>query len=31
VFEWLEAFYKLRRRHTAIGNLSPVDFETQKN
>ena len=31
VFEWIEAFYNLRRRHSSIGNLSPVDFENQKN
>ncbi len=24
VFEWIEAFYNLRRRHTSIGNQSPV-------
>jgi transposase InsO family protein len=31
VFESIEAFYNLRRRHSSIGNLSPVDFENQKN
>lgn len=31
VFEWIEAFYNLRRRHSSIGNLSPIDFENQKN
>ena len=31
VFEWIEAFYNLRRRHSSIGNLPPVDFENQKN
>lgn len=31
VFEWIEAFYNLRRRHSSIGYLSPVDFENQKN
>jgi putative transposase len=30
VFEWIEAFHNLRRRHSSIGNLSPVDFENQK-
>ena len=30
-FEWIEAFYNLRRRHPSIGNLSPVDFENQIN
>jgi len=27
VFEWIEAWYNPRRRHTAIDDLSPVDFE----
>lgn len=31
VFEWIEAFYNLRRRHSSIGNVSPVDFENQQN
>lgn len=31
VFEWIEAFYNLRRRHSSIGNISPVDFEHQNN
>jgi len=30
-FEWIEAFYNLRRRHSSIGYLSPVDFENQTN
>ena len=30
-FEWIEAFYNLRRRHSAIGYLSPIDFENQTN
>ena len=29
-FTWIEAFY-LRRRHSSIGYLSPVDFENQTN
>ena len=28
MFEWIEAFYNLTRRHTALGNLSPADYET---
>jgi putative transposase len=29
IFEYIEAFYNPRRRHSSIGNLSPVEFETQ--
>jgi putative transposase len=28
VFEWIEAWYNPRRRHSSIGRVSPVDFET---
>lgn len=27
IFEWIEAWYNPRRRHTSIGMLSPVEFE----
>jgi transposase InsO family protein len=27
IFEWIEAWYNPRRRHTSIGNLSPVAYE----
>jgi len=27
IFEWIEAWYNPRRRHTSIGHLSPVDYE----
>ena len=27
VFEWIEAWYNPRRRHSSIGYLSPVEFE----
>jgi putative transposase len=30
-FEWIEGFYNKRRRHSSIGNISPVDFENQTN
>jgi len=27
IFEWIEGWYNPRRRHTSIGNRSPVDYE----
>lgn len=27
VFEFIEGFYNPRRRHTSLGNLSPIEFE----
>jgi putative transposase len=27
IFEWIEAFYNTHRRHSALGYLSPADFE----
>ena len=30
VFEWIEAWYNPRRRHSSIGRVSPIDFETAK-
>lgn len=30
-FEWIEAFYNRRRRHSTLGHLSPIDFENQLN
>ena len=29
VFDYIEAFYNRRRRHSTLGMLSPVDFETR--
>ena len=29
IFECVEAFYNPRRRHSSIGNLSPVEFESR--
>lgn len=27
IFEWIEAWYNPRRRHTSLGDLSPIEFE----
>ncbi len=27
IFEWIEAWYNPRRRHTSLDNLSPADYE----
>ena len=29
VFDYIERFYNLKRRHSKIGYLSPMDFEMQ--
>ena len=31
IFDYIEAFYNRQRSHTALGCLSPVDFELQNN
>jgi putative transposase len=28
IFEWIEAWYNPRRRHTSLDMLSPIEFET---
>lgn len=28
-FEWIEAWYNPRRRHSALGYHSPIDYETR--
>jgi len=30
IFEYIETFYNLRRRHSALGNLSPLEYEGVK-
>jgi len=30
IFEYIEVFYNRTRRHTTIGNVSPVEFELQR-
>jgi putative transposase len=30
IFEWIEAWYNPRRRHTALGMLAPVEYEHQQ-
>ena len=27
IFEWIEAWYNPRRRHTSLGNLAPAEYE----
>jgi transposase InsO family protein len=27
IFEFIEAFYNRRRRHSQLGNVSPIEFE----
>ena len=29
VFDYLETFYNPRRRHSALGQISPADFEAR--
>ena len=31
IFDYIERFYNRQRSHTALGCLSPVDFETQNS
>jgi transposase InsO family protein len=31
MFEWIEGWYNPRRRHSALGNLSPVEYEALHN
>jgi putative transposase len=31
IFDFIEAFYNPRRRHTSLGNLSPAEYERRYN
>ena len=31
IFEWIEGYYNRKRRHSALGYKSPVDFEALRN
>jgi putative transposase len=28
--DWIEGFYNRRRRHSSIGNVSPIEFEKRQ-
>jgi putative transposase len=30
VFDYIEGFYNPRRRHSALGQVSPIDFERRR-
>jgi hypothetical protein len=31
LFDYIEVFYNLRRRHSTLGQISPAEFERRKN
>ena len=30
IVDWIEEFYNRRRRHSSLGNISPIEFEKQQ-
>ncbi|MFT5267287.1 MAG: putative transposase [Acidimicrobiales bacterium] len=30
MIDWIEGFYSQRRRHSSLGNISPVEFERRQ-
>ncbi|WP_396668255.1 IS3 family transposase [Microbacterium sp. R86528] len=31
IFEWIEAWYNPKRRHSGIGDVSPLEFENTRH
>ena len=30
IFDWIEVFYNRQRRHSALGNIAPIEFERRR-